>query len=121
MEAKGIGPKALSLKAGLNETYVRDLLKGRSLNPRQSHLQKLAEGLDCGVSDLTGESATVPAERELLAAFRSTDEQGQAMMLRLGRSLRRDDPPADEAAAAARPSRRATGCVVPVMRVRGKS
>ena len=73
MEAKDLGPKALSLKAGLNETYVRDILKGRSLNPRQGHLQKLAAALECHVSDLTGEAVSDfhndRARAAMLAAF----------------------------------------------------
>ena len=97
MAAKGIGPKALSLKAGLNETYVRDLLKGRSRNPRQGHLRSLALALDCRVSDLTGET-----ERE--------------MLLRLAKSVRRDAEPEPPTV----PTRRRTAaCVVTVRRMSG--
>jgi len=46
MKALGLSPKSLSKKAGLNETFVRDLLEGRSRNPRADSLQKLARGLD---------------------------------------------------------------------------
>ena len=90
MKAKGVGPKALSLKAGLNETYVRDLLKGRSRNPRQGHLQNLAAALDCQVSDLTGEkpaarpgdATTNDAKGKLLDAFDAmTEEQRRAILV----------------------------------------
>lgn len=54
MEALHMNPKSLSIASGLNETYVRDLLKGRSRNPRTEHLEKLAKGLGCTIADLTG-------------------------------------------------------------------
>jgi hypothetical protein len=41
----------------------------------------------------------VPAERELLGAFWSTDDQGREMILRLAKSLRRKTPTQREAAA----------------------
>lgn len=44
--------KALALKANLNETYVRDLFKGKSKNPKQEQLVKLAGALSCRVADL---------------------------------------------------------------------
>jgi hypothetical protein len=40
----------------------------------------------------------LPTERDLLAAFRSTDEQGRAMILRLARSLSTDAQAQREAA-----------------------
>ena len=43
----------LARKAGLNETYVRDLFRGKSLNPKQAELAKLAAALGCTVTDLT--------------------------------------------------------------------
>jgi phage repressor protein C with HTH and peptisase S24 domain len=68
MKALGLNPKRLSKKAGLNETFMRDLLQGRSRNPRHDTLQKLAEALDCSVGELAGErpnSATsIPLNRE---------------------------------------------------------
>jgi transcriptional regulator with XRE-family HTH domain len=89
MEAKGLGPKALSLKADLNETYVRDILKGKSRNPRQAHLQKLAAALDCRVSDLTDELdpagvGAVPKQdlrRDLHAAIDAMDEDQRRAVL----------------------------------------
>jgi len=101
MDAKGIGPKALSLKAGLNETYVRDILKGRSRNPRQAHLQNLALALECRVSDLTGEIGAARTDsaqadevkRDLLVAFDSLDTRDRETLLRIAQSFKRDDPP----------------------------
>jgi phage repressor protein C with HTH and peptisase S24 domain len=48
----GMQQKHLARAAGLNETYVRDLIKGKSKNPRGEHLAKLAEALGCTVGDL---------------------------------------------------------------------
>ena len=54
MERERLNPKSLSLNAGLNETYVRDILIGKSLNPTEARLAKLATALHCDVADLTG-------------------------------------------------------------------
>lgn len=55
MRERRITAKALSRKAGLNPTAVRDILTGRSKNPRSSTLFGLAAALRCDVSDLVGE------------------------------------------------------------------
>lgn len=52
MASAGMNQKHLARVAGLNETYVRDLLKGRSKNPKHQHLAKLAEALDTTVDQL---------------------------------------------------------------------
>jgi transcriptional regulator with XRE-family HTH domain len=57
MKARGITAKRLSLAAGRGETYVRDLLQGRTHNPTIEGLQRLAEVLGCTVAELTGEAA----------------------------------------------------------------
>lgn len=41
----GMNMKQLSIEAGLNETYVRDLLKDEDPNPRLKHLRALATAL----------------------------------------------------------------------------
>jgi transcriptional regulator with XRE-family HTH domain len=102
MKARGLGQKALSLKADLNETYVRDILKGKSRNPRQEHLQKLALALECRVSDLTGELDATGNDgtpksllrQQLLAAFDDlTDQRDWEMAVRVIRSVKHDAPP----------------------------
>ncbi len=45
LDHRNIKPKTLSLKAGLNETAIRDILKGRSQNPRTDTVRKIAEAL----------------------------------------------------------------------------
>jgi transcriptional regulator with XRE-family HTH domain len=66
MRARGITAKRLSIAAGRGETYVRDLMQGRTQNPTIDGLRRLAEVLGCTVAELTGEagsgfSETVPA------------------------------------------------------------
>ena len=61
MDELDLNAKQLSLKAGLNETYVRDLLKADKPNPRLQHLKSLAnelgvtvEWLDSGDNEDSG-------------------------------------------------------------------
>jgi phage repressor protein C with HTH and peptisase S24 domain len=63
MVALGLTPKALSTKAGLNPTYVRDLFVGKSRNPRTEHIAKLASCIGCQVTDLTEEDADPRRDR----------------------------------------------------------
>lgn len=46
MLALDLKMKRLSLHSGLGETYVRDLLTGRSKNPKTEELQKVLDELD---------------------------------------------------------------------------
>ncbi len=52
MLALEMNQKHLARAAGLNETYVRDILKGKSRNPKHEHLAKLADALGCTLNDL---------------------------------------------------------------------
>lgn len=53
MLAKGMNPKSLSRAAGgVGETYVRDILAGRSKNPKMSELQLVADALECSLDDI---------------------------------------------------------------------
>ncbi|MXV44352.1 helix-turn-helix domain-containing protein [Saccharibacter sp. 17.LH.SD] len=54
MEDKGIGQKKLALSAELNETYVRDILKGKSKRPDVFSIGRLAVALGCTVDELIG-------------------------------------------------------------------
>lgn len=65
MRALGIGQKHLAARAGLNETYVRDILVGKSRNPIAANLQKLAAALDLDAVDLL-QLAGAPQESELV-------------------------------------------------------
>ncbi|MEQ8251551.1 MAG: LexA family transcriptional regulator [Oceanibaculum nanhaiense] len=48
--------RQVSLDAGLNETFVKSILLGRSKNPRQDTLRQLAKVLGCTVPDLIGDT-----------------------------------------------------------------
>jgi len=50
----GFNQKSLARQAGLNETAIRDILKGRSRSPRINTLEAIARVLDCSVPQLTG-------------------------------------------------------------------
>jgi len=60
MKVLNLNPKSLSQKASLNDTAVRDIIEGRSKNPRHDTLQKIAKALACTLSDLTGERPMRP-------------------------------------------------------------
>jgi transcriptional regulator with XRE-family HTH domain len=97
MEFRGFGQKALALKAKLNETYVRDILKGKSRNPTQSRLRKVAEALDCSVEDLTGDATesrhSDPARVVWNAVYDRLSPAERDFLIRSAQGLARDDPP----------------------------
>ena len=57
MEALNLDPTTTAKKAGLSESFVRDIIRGKSKEPKRSGLTKVAKVLGCTVSDLTGEAA----------------------------------------------------------------
>ena len=64
MRLAGMSPKALSLAAGLNETYVRDLCMGKSRNPKTEQIERLAKVLGCSVNALTQGTNSVTNDKE---------------------------------------------------------
>ncbi|QHC36484.1 helix-turn-helix domain-containing protein [Komagataeibacter xylinus] len=52
MERLNLNKKRLADLAGLNETYVHDILRGKSRNPGGDRLEKVAAVLGCTASDL---------------------------------------------------------------------
>lgn len=72
LRARGWTAKQLSLTAGLNESYVRDVLSRKSQRPRIAELLKIANALDCTVNDLISQEAVSDSRvRKLyLAAWR---------------------------------------------------
>ena len=63
MKELGFNAKQLSLAAGLNETYVRDLLKAEKPNPRLQHLKALTVELGVSIDWLdSGEEQSQSAE-----------------------------------------------------------
>lgn len=55
MEEKRFNQRSLALEAGINETGVRDILRGASKNPRRDTLEKLAKALKMPLSKLVGD------------------------------------------------------------------
>lgn len=55
MSVLQLNAKGLSKKARLNDTAVRDIIEGRSKNPRHDTLEKIAKALGCTAADLMGE------------------------------------------------------------------
>jgi transcriptional regulator with XRE-family HTH domain len=105
MQQEGIGQKALALKAGLNETYVRDILHGKSRHPHAAKLAMIAAALNCRAADLLdaaaspqlGELVTDAAELLLLATWRKLSQQERESVLdyvsfRLSRSADKPEP-----------------------------
>lgn len=46
MDFKGMNARQLAMKAGLGESYVRDILRGKSQKPAAENLEKLAAALE---------------------------------------------------------------------------
>jgi transcriptional regulator with XRE-family HTH domain len=85
--------KSLAAAAGLNVTYVRDILVGKSKNPKSEHLHKLAGALGCESSDLTdpgrssgdelpGELANRFSERAIVEMWRILSPHGKELAFR---------------------------------------
>jgi transcriptional regulator with XRE-family HTH domain len=86
MEQAGIGQRRLAEMAGVNETYVRDVLKGKSKNPGSAGLAAVARALGCAPARLLslaggGEDVHDPRERLLLSVWRELSEQDQTEAL----------------------------------------
>jgi transcriptional regulator with XRE-family HTH domain len=98
MDYRGFGQKALALKAEQNETYVRDILVGKSRNPTHSRLIKIAKALDCSIEDLTGDVADPrqhdPGRAVWNAAYDRLDPGVREFIIRSAQGPVRDDPPA---------------------------
>jgi transcriptional regulator with XRE-family HTH domain len=54
MLAQGYSARTLSLAAGVNYSFVRDILRGRSQNPKSEQLRRVAAVLGCTIEDLAG-------------------------------------------------------------------
>ena len=58
MEQHGFNMKSLSITAGLNETAVRDILRGKVNSPTYKTLNKLAIALNCNVDNLISDKTS---------------------------------------------------------------
>lgn len=75
MKALGLNQRSLALKAKLNETGIRDILEGKSKNPRADTLAKIAKALGCAAADLTGEriEPTRPVDSQSVVSIPELD------------------------------------------------
>lgn len=58
--ALGVSPEVISERAGLNKSFVRQMMGGKG-NPSRSNLLKLATALEWSVMDLLGQEPATPA------------------------------------------------------------
>lgn len=81
MESNNYSSRGLAEAAGLNQTAVRDILKGRSKNPGYGTLAKLAQILQCEVIDIA--PSDFPTRRALSIGARRQPQKPLARSLRL--------------------------------------
>lgn len=94
MLAKGRAAKELALSAGLSETYIYDILRGRSQNPKLEEIKSLADQLGCAVADLVlpGAARQDHPERDVVDNPSILPlRPSEFALVRLWRYLRQDD------------------------------
>lgn len=63
IEERGMTPRSVSRALGDNPYLIRDIMSGRSRNPRADTIKRIADYLGVGISDLTDGESTLPGER----------------------------------------------------------
>lgn len=61
MRALNLNPFSLAKQAGMSRTAVYDILSGKSRHPRHDTLEKICSILGCSLSDLMGETGSLPS------------------------------------------------------------
>lgn len=96
LQATGKSANAISLESGLGRDAVRNILAGKSGNPRHKTLQKLAKPFECsfhwlstgkGVANPNGDGHDELTENELLSMFRQMSQAQRDAYLNMGRAL----------------------------------
>jgi transcriptional regulator with XRE-family HTH domain len=59
MEALGLNPSSVAIKADLGRSAVRDILSGKAKHPKHVTLYRIAEALECSAAYLAGEIDTL--------------------------------------------------------------
>jgi transcriptional regulator with XRE-family HTH domain len=98
MDAQGLNPRSLSLKAGLNATAVRDMLEGRSRFPRYDTARQLAEALATTPAMLMGDEPSIASPEKKVPHFSHDSELLTEILTRLQEAsslLNRQLPPRD--------------------------
>ena len=74
MAKQGFSQKSLAIASHVNETFIRDILAGKSANPTATRLWSVCRVLDCTLDDLFYEGfhndRLTLQERELLSLYR---------------------------------------------------
>lgn len=92
IEQRGLKVRAVARLAGLDETVVREAMKGG--NPTARTIEKIAAALGVDPATLMSDNADISAdETELLDVFRDLPESQQAAFLQLARSMRTAEEP----------------------------
>jgi transcriptional regulator with XRE-family HTH domain len=87
MRKHGLNQRSLALRAGLNATAVRDILKGKSKTPLYSTIQRLATALGCTPEDLMTPrqlDAVRNIERSLAGARQAVDAEVRKVLEQVG-------------------------------------
>lgn len=117
MARAGIKDPALAVLAGTTKQQIHKLRHGeRKLTVQWAKI--LAPHLECSWQELI-EGPTSPADIEradLVAMFEAMDARDRQTLLRVARSMQTDPAPNGESSP--RPKQQATGCIVPVTRLR---
>lgn len=88
MEERGTNPFELAKRAGVNQTAIYDIMKGKSQNPRVDTLHKIAvEGLGVPLSALVSEPSDIELNRQLVEVFGLLPETDRARILTMARAL----------------------------------
>ena len=93
MTELGLNATALAAKTGRNESYFRDLFRGKSRAPNAEYLPAIAEALDCEMVDLlnpgepggqpvAGSEINEPEEVALIGLWRRLSLAGKGRMMR---------------------------------------
>lgn len=77
LQERGIAAKRFSIESGLGDTAIRDILEGRSLNPRHDTIEKIAKGFGLSIEALIGQIGADPAGKALAPNVRPAPDAKQ--------------------------------------------
>jgi transcriptional regulator with XRE-family HTH domain len=86
MKALNLDAKTVSTRAGLGPSFIRDIQRGKSREPKRSALERIATVLGCTVEDLIGDPPA-PSEEEIDDTFRKLATESDTTAAVVGGSL----------------------------------
>lgn len=88
MAEKGTNPFDLAKRAGINQTAIYDIMKGKSQNPRVDTLHKIAvDGLGVPLSVLLAEPGDIIIDREIIEVLGLLPQADRSRILTMARAL----------------------------------